>query len=211
MRTIYLLRHCETEHDLKKRCIGITDLPLNETGIRHAQRLKEYFMDKGLIRVFCSNAIRSIRTAEIISGGKIQITEFPALHEINMGDWDGMYFEDIKLKFPQEYRQRGLDFAAFAPPNGESFAVCQTRALTAFQNILENTHGNLAIVSHAGFNRTLLCSFCKTNLQEIFTIPQPFGCVNILSIQDGICHVEKIGFEIDKNDGYDDAQTGVIK
>lgn len=203
MRSIYLVRHCETEHDLKKRCIGITDIPLNKSGIEHAQDLKEYFRGKKLSQIFCSNALRSIRTAEIIADKKIPMIEYPSLHEINMGDWDGMYFDDIKLNYPEEYRQRGDNFSFFAPPNGESFVNCQTRALSAFQQIMNDTRGNIAIVAHAGFNRALLCSLCGIDLQKLFTISQPFGCVNLLSLQNHVCRVEKIGLEINKNNSLE--------
>lgn len=198
MRKIYLLRHCETEQFLQKRCIGITDIDLSENGLRHAQCLKEYLADKEVNHIFCSDARRASKTAEIISNGKIPVTKLPALHEINMGDWDGMLFDDIKSKFPEEYKQRGLDFAAFSPPNGENFAGCQRRAIKTLHYILENTEGNIAVVSHAGFNRALICGLCHIELQELFTIPQPFGCVNTLSAQNGICHVQRAGLEIDE-------------
>lgn len=125
MRNIYLLRHGETEHFEKKRCVGITDVKLNENGIRQAQRLKKYFSEKNLSDIFCSDATRASETARIISGGKITVQVLSDLHEINMGDWDGMYFDEIKVKFSEEYRQRGIDFAEFTPPRGESFADCQ--------------------------------------------------------------------------------------
>ena len=195
MRKIYLLRHCETELFPQKRCIGSTDIHLSENGVRHAQRLRRYFASKSISGIFCSDASRAVKTAEIISDGKIQVAKLTELREINMGDWDGMYFNAIKSKYPDEYRQRGLDFAAFAPPNGESFADCQKRAVNAFRTISENT-SNIIIVAHAGFNRALLCGFCNIDLQELFSIPQPFGCVNILSVQNGVCHVQKIGFKV---------------
>ncbi len=68
MRNIYLLRHCETEHFEKKRCIGITEVKLSENGIRQAQRLKEYFSEKNLSVIFSSDTIRAAETAEIHLG-----------------------------------------------------------------------------------------------------------------------------------------------
>ena len=196
MRKIYLLRHCETEYSNEKRCIGITDVELSESGRKHAQCLKEYLAGKGISSVFCSDAHRASETADIISDEKIQITKLNGLCEINMGEWDGMYFDDIKSKFPDEYMQRGYNFSTFAPPGGESFADCQQRAISVFNSILNNTDGNIAVVSHAGFNRALICSLFKIALNELFSIPQPFGCVNILSVENGVCNVQKIGLEI---------------
>lgn len=200
MRMIYLVRHCEAEHFPKKRCIGITDTDLSENGIRQAQRLKMYFQNKNPSRIFCSPSLRAVKTSEIMSSLEVTVTILADLHEIDMGDWDGMYFEEIKTKYPDEYRRRGLDFAEFSPPNGESFAECQKRAAEVFGDILRNSSGDIAIVSHAGFNRALICSLCGINLQKLFTIPQPFGCVNSLSLQNGVCRVRKIGWTVWGND-----------
>ena len=203
MRNIYLLRHCETEHSKRKRCIGLTEVRLSETGIRQAQRLRRYFREKKLSAIFSSDAIRSAETAEIISGGIIPIQKLSGLREINMGDWDGMYFDEIKTKFPDEYRQRGLDFASFSPLHGESFAACQKRAEAVFHDISAQSYGDIAIVSHAGFNRALICSLCRIDLQKLFTIPQPFGCVNFLSLQNGVCIIRKTGVEVTEGDNSD--------
>lgn len=129
------------------------------------------------------------------------LTKLCGLHEIDMGDWDGMYFDEIKTNFPEEYRRRGLDLAAFAPPNGESFAACQKRAAKIFRNILISSNGNIAIVSHAGFNRALLCSICSIDLKELFSISQPFGCVNFLLLHNGVCSVQKIGDKVGEDNG----------
>lgn len=197
MRTIYLLRHCETELFSQKRCIGITDIPLSENGIQQAGILKDYFADKNIGTILCSDASRAVKTAEILSDGQIPITKLAELHEINMGDWDGMCFDDIKSNYPEEYRQRGLSFSTFSPPNGESFTDCQKRAETIFHFILNNfSEKNIVVVAHAGFNRALLSNLCKTDLNELFHIPQPFGCVNILSVQGDICTVEQTGIQI---------------
>lgn len=193
MRKIYLFRHCETEKFPAKRCIGLCDIDLSEKGLEEAQKLKAYLSNKRVCNVFCSDAIRAFKTAKIMADGKIKVTKLHALHEIDMGDWDGMYFDDIKKEFPEEYRRRETDFAGFCPPNGESFADCQKRAQAVLHFILENTDDNVAIVAHAGFNRALICGICGIDLNKLFTIPQPFGCVNILTEENGVIGVFEAG------------------
>lgn len=193
MRKIYLFRHCETEKFPAKRCIGLCNIDLSEKGIEDAARLKAYLSDKRVCAVFCSDAVRAEKTARIMADAKIKVTKHHALHEIDMGDWDGMYFDDIKKEFPEEYRRRGADFAGFCPPNGESFADCQKRAQDALHFILESTDGNIAVVAHAGFNRALICGICRIDLNKLFSIPQPFGCVNILTEQNGVIEVLEAG------------------
>lgn len=46
-RTVYLVRHCKTKLPLDTPiCIGITDIPLSEEGLKQAEKLKGYFFDK---------------------------------------------------------------------------------------------------------------------------------------------------------------------
>lgn len=192
-RRIYLLRHCETAPSPRRRCVGVTDIGLADEGARHAGLLKEYFQGKQWGGIYCSDALRAVRTAEIIAGGKTRVKRHPNLHEIDIGDWDGMYFDDIRSKYPEGYERRGRELATFAPPNGESFGDCQKRALAALDEIAERAAGDLLIVAHAGVNRAILCGLCHIDLQEIFTVPQPFGCVNTLLVQNGVCYVHKVG------------------
>lgn len=184
MRTIYLLRHCETEGSFQ-RCIGVTDVPLSAEGVKHAQRLGAYFADKKIAAVFCSSTERAVRTARAVAGEGTAVTKREDLHEIDMGDWDGLSFAEIRARFPEEYRQRGLALADFTPPHGESFAACRERAKKAMRRIACGTEGDIVVVAHAGFNRAFLCDLCRVNLQDLFTIPQPYGCVNILVMQNG--------------------------
>lgn len=200
MRSIYLLRHGETEQGFAKRCIGITDIPLSANGREQARCLRDYFAPKPLSGLFCSDALRTVDTAEIIADGMLPVTRLTDLHEIDMGAWEGMYFAEIKGKFPDAYKRRGLDFATFAPPAGESFSACQKRALTVLRSILRATEGEIAIVAHAGFNRALICglSGMGLGLREVFSVPQPFGCVNRLVWENGVCYLIQAGFTVEQ-------------
>ena len=200
MINIYLLRHGETEQGSAKRCIGITDIPLSENGREQARCLRDYFVPTSLSGIFCSDALRAVDTAEIIADGRLPVTRLSDLHEIDMGTWEGMYFVEIKEKFPDEYKRRGLAFATFAPPGGESFSACQKRAFTVLHSILRDTEGDIAIVGHAGFNRTLICGLSGMGLSlgEVFSVPQPFGCVNQLVSENGVCYLLQAGFTVEQ-------------
>lgn len=200
MRRIYLLRHGETEQGFAQRCIGITDIPLSEHGREQARRLSDYFAQEPLSGIFCSQALRTVDTAEIISGGRLPVTRLTDLHEIHMGAWEGRCFAEIKQKFPEAYKRRGLAFATFTPPGGESFSACQKRAFAVLQAILKATEGEIIIVGHAGFNRALICGLSGMGLSlgEVFSVPQPFGCVNQLAWEKGGCHLIQVGFTLEQ-------------
>ena len=126
-----------------------------------------------------------------------EVTYLQELREINMGDWDGLTFDEIKNQYPDEFKRRGENIADFAAPNGESFKECQKRAVKVFDDIIHSTDGNVAICSHAGFNRALLCYLLKFDLTDIFDIQQDYGCMNIISIDNSDIRIEEINVKLD--------------
>ena len=70
MYTIYIVRHGETDNNKKRVLQGRSNLPLNEVGIKQAEKVKEYFAEKDIQfdKVYSSPLIRAIKTAQIITG-----------------------------------------------------------------------------------------------------------------------------------------------
>ena len=63
----------------------------------------------------------------------------------------------MKSRWPEAYRQRGLDMAGFRPPDGESFLDLKKRVVPAFEAAVENSDSPVLVVTHAGVIRMLLC------------------------------------------------------
>ncbi|MDR0583724.1 MAG: histidine phosphatase family protein [Treponema sp.] len=186
LRTLYLVRHGEVDFGGVKRCIGRTDIPLSERGKYQAERLKVFFTGKGLTGLYASPARRTRLTADIISQGRWPVQLCSGLAEINMGDWEGLTFVEIKKRFPDLYTLRGQN-RAIAPPNGETPAQVQIRAAAAIEQILTQSEGNVTVVTHAGVNRLLLCKYQNLAPEDWLSLPQPYGCINKLWIgEDGI-------------------------
>ncbi|MCZ6561458.1 MAG: histidine phosphatase family protein, partial [Deltaproteobacteria bacterium] len=56
---IFLLRHGETDWNLQRRCQGVTDLDLNETGSRLAREVAASFSKEKRDAVYSSNLKRA--------------------------------------------------------------------------------------------------------------------------------------------------------
>lgn len=195
LRSIYLIRHGLPLFPFNKHCcIGHTDYPLSLKGEQELEKVKAFLVDKNIEKIFHSPLLRCSRSAEIISGKTIPCVSVNDLKEINMGDWEEMTFDEIKLRYPEEYKQRGLDFSGFIPTNGESFSMCLERSKKLFLDSVAQTKGNIAIVSHAGINRALICWLKNMNINNIFSISQPYGCINIITENNGEYSVNNIGF-----------------
>lgn len=179
--TLYLIRHGDCRRDEVKRYIGQVDLPLNAKGRAQARALRKHMTTIPFQRIYASDLKRCLETARIIAGpqGK-SIRRQPQLREIKLGYWDGRPQAKIRQYHPVEYRLRGENLIDFRPPGGESFADLQARVVPAFQDLIEREQGTVLVIAHAGVNRAILCHLLGRPLDQLFTLPQPFGCLNII-------------------------------
>lgn len=177
---IYLLRHGEIENAGIRRFIGWTDVRLSPGGEARARQWNTEFRQLRFDAVMSSPLARAVRTAELVSGLPEEgIEPVPGLREINLGDWDGKSFEEIKARYPGDWQRRGEDLAGYRPPGGESFQDLSMRVLPVFRRILEDARARtILVVAHAGVNRVLLCSLLSVPLNNLFRIPQDYGALN---------------------------------
>ena len=179
VKQIYLIRHGKTAWNGEKAYIGQTELPLSKEGIEQSEKLKDYFSDIPLDKAYTSPLKRCVNTMEIILADrtipKILVDEFK---EINMGDWEGVPFSEIKRTDPAAYEKRGLEIDRFTPPNGESFFDLQQRVLPVFERIVrEESTKNILIIGHSGVNRVILSAILGLDLRDILKLRLPYGSV----------------------------------
>lgn len=183
-KRIYLVRHGQpTVPDGSWRFMGQSDPPLSPCGVSQAHALAEQVAAVHFDAVYSSDLQRCVMTAAIVSkdtGPDIQ--ELPELREIDIGRWEGMSLEEVKHRYPSEYAQREHDLAGFAFPGGESFRDLLARVLPPFRRIMDSDAQSILVVSHKGVNRVLLAHLLGMPLEELFSIPQIYCCVNLIKI-----------------------------
>jgi probable phosphoglycerate mutase len=179
--TIYLLRHGALADGNRERFIGQIDLPLAAEGISQAKAMAHALRNENIGAIYCSDLLRTRQTAEIIAGeAGIPVKANRDLREISLGNWEGLSRSEVKTSFPAQYAARGNDIENYRIPGGESFADCRLRALAAWEEILNCGSERVAVVSHAGINRLLLCHLLEMPVSNLFRIGQDYGCVNIV-------------------------------
>ena len=180
-KLIYLARHGDIGLGKDKRFIGQSDLPLTDLGKKQAHSLKDKFCQVPLENIYCSDLVRSQQTAEIIaSAHKIIPMARLELRELNMGDWEGKLFSDIRDNYPQEYKERGENIAHYSTPEGESFSDCYNRVIPIFESLTQSDEKTILIIGHAGVNRVILCHVLGIPLASIFRLEQSYGCLNLI-------------------------------
>lgn len=181
-KLIYLVRHGDIGLGVDKRYIGQTDLPLSILGKKQAFLLKEIFCRVPLDNIYCSDLGRAQQTAEIIaSAHPLLPTVREELRELFMGEWEDKLFSEIRAKYPEDFKARGVDITYFRPQLGESFSDCSKRVIPVFESLTQAQDSTVLIVGHAGVNRVILCHVLGIPLVNVFRLEQSYGCVNLIS------------------------------
>ena len=174
MRHIYLIRHGQPDFpDGKKMCLGKTDLPLSKLGKLQAGLLLPYFKDKQ-ITVFSSPLTRARQTAAMLER---PVTVLPGLAELDMGQWDGLTFDEIRVRFPELYAARATD-KTLPFPDSEDKGAGLARFQDAIHQALDSCNGDIALVTHSGVMELLLGTTEKAPYGSVTTLNENFECVD---------------------------------
>jgi alpha-ribazole phosphatase len=196
---LLLLRHGAVQSDAGgRRYIGQTDVPLNEAGLRQADRWADYFAGTAApADIFCSDLDRCAQTARKIAARcGLEPMPVPELREIDLGSWEGQRFDTIKARFPQAFQQRGEQIADHRPPGGESFRDLQRRVWPVFASLTQGLQGSRLIVTHAGVIRVLICRLLGMPLENLFSIGQAHGALNIIAVRPEGWRVQALNWQL---------------
>ena len=179
---LYLVRHGQVADGHTHRYHGNNDIGLSEQGVRQLERLADQLTSAPLAAVYASDLMRSREGAEILCRGRdLALQTIPEFREIHFGVWEGLTFEEITERHPEELEARFGDLANYRIPGGESLTDVHDRVLPKLKEILSRHHGQaLALVAHAGVNRVILSEALGLPLTHLFRLDQNYGCLNII-------------------------------
>lgn len=145
-----LIRHGQTEWNATGRWQGQADPPLNDKGRAQARRTAAELKDQHIDMLISSDLLRAHQTAEIIGSALALSVELePRLREVNLGDWQGLYSDEIGARWPAEMRQWLESPLSIRPPHGESIRELADRVLAAVKDIATRHAGRrVGIVAH---------------------------------------------------------------
>ena len=178
MGNIYLIRHGQPDFPGgKKMCIGRTDLPLSKLGKLQAGLLLPYFKDKQ-ITVFSSPLTRARQTAAMLER---PVTILPGLAELDMGQWDGLTFDEIRVRFPELYAARATD-KTLPFPDAEDKGAGLARFREAIGQALNSCDGDIVLVTHSGVMELLLGTTEKAPYGSVTTLNENLQCMNFSAV-----------------------------
>lgn len=174
-RKIYLIRHGELEFaDGIRRCIGRTEIPLNESGRKQAERLYIYFQKHSVTKVFTSPLGRCQETAQILAKKQYPVQVETDLQELDMGEWENIPMQQLKNQYKKKLE--------LEPDHGESREKGLKRFQEAMDKVLDHSKGDIICVAHAGINCCYLADLMGYPLKTSRALPQPYGGINMIEV-----------------------------
>ncbi|MFZ6034599.1 MAG: histidine phosphatase family protein [Patescibacteria group bacterium] len=155
---IYVVRHGQTDWNVKSIIQGQSDIELNKTGVLQAEDLSKKLTNVKFDAVFSSDLMRAKRTAEIIVLEKqLAVKTTQALRERYFGPFEGkdwrQYDREI-VALLKKYRKVGYDQKKARMETDESMIG---RVIPFLREVAVGyPDKTVLIVSHGGLMRALL-------------------------------------------------------
>lgn len=193
-----LLRHGAAV-DASGRCIGHTDVPVSPAGLTSIQRLasawyaeRECAALASPTRIIASDLSRSRASAgQLAAAWKLPFEIDPRLREVDFGSWDGRLWKDIERDDGTQLAAWMEDWIDTRPPGGESFSDLRRRACWWYEELCGasgvSEDGTIAVVTHAGVIRALLCNLVGWRPARAFDVP-----IDPASVTGLRCHGDRV-------------------
>ncbi|MHB1708144.1 MAG: histidine phosphatase family protein [Thermoplasmataceae archaeon] len=171
MTVIYMLRHGQTDYNIKGLWHGGKSGSLNEAGVKQAEKAAMTLLDAGIDIILSSDSDRAIETAAIVSE-KISVPlagRYPIFGDRGYGEAECLTSSEISRRYGITVANV-LDPAIDKIPQAESVQSLRSRAIKARDLICSNFPGKTVLVtSHGGFVRMFYKTFAGDVSGKFFT------------------------------------------
>ncbi|KMJ59433.1 phosphoglycerate kinase [Bacillus sp. LL01] len=156
MTKLGFIRHGSTAWNKERRAQGSSNVPLDQDGIRDAERLSERIKNEDWDVIYSSDLLRAKQTAEIVARN-LSVDEVfldRRLQEVNGGQIEGTTESERKEKWGENWRELDLGI--------ESREMVLQRALSFIEDVTKkHPDQHVLVVSHGSYIRHLLGELVK--------------------------------------------------
>jgi alpha-ribazole phosphatase/probable phosphoglycerate mutase len=170
------------ENFSEKTYNGHKDVDITELGVRQMEAVASWLEGESLSGVYCSGLTRTKKGADIIAA-KHNLASEPhlAFMELDIKPWEGLNAYEIEERFPGAFEAWTKNAADYKISGGESVRELSERVVPALREIIAAKQGkNIALVAHGAVNRVIIADAMKLDLNNIYSIEQDYGCINII-------------------------------
>jgi phosphoserine phosphatase len=186
---LYLVRHGETQMNVKGLIQSHSNHSLNKNGISQAEKIANRLRNEQIDFIYSSDLDRAKETAQEIGKHHSHITliETPKLREKKAGILEGMEKKEAQKKFNKDVHK----FHSFKPEGAESFEEAQQRIAQLYNKLLKKHKGkSVLLVAHGAIIGALLLFLLEKPLvwKEYDNHRPTNAALTILEIEDNKKH-----------------------
>ncbi len=201
--SVYLVRHGQTAWNKEEIFRGRTDVPLDETGLKQAELVGQYFKGMEIDGVFSSPLSRAWQTAEKVTQfHDLKVQPLQGIIDMSFGKWEGRPHQEIRENDSKTYRQWVETPHLVRLPGGEGLDDVRVRAMAAIEEVIRNHPGKtLILVTHRVICKVLICAILGLDNSHFWQITQDTTAINfiqyrngkyILSLMNETCHLKPL-------------------
>ncbi|KAK4685858.1 hypothetical protein P7C73_g4283, partial [Tremellales sp. Uapishka_1] len=186
-RSIYLSRHGESVYNVEGKIGGDSDL--SPQGFKYAGALPELIkknIGDAELTVWTSTLQRTNQTASHLPFEK---KTWKSLDELDAGVCDGMTYEEIEEKFPEDAESRDEDKFNYRYRGGESYRDVVVRLEPVIMEL--ERQENILIIAHQAILRCLYAYFLALPQEELPYIKIPLHTLIKITPMAYGCHEER--------------------
>ena len=194
MIKLILIRHAITEDNKSKKLSGNIDSVLSEEGKNQIIELTEFLQSQSIDKIYTTTSSRTKHTVEYIAKQRnIDIIEKDCLKEISFGDFEGLDFNEIKVKYPEEFQKMIDKGYEYRYPNGESLIDSYNRVSKEIKEIIDdNDNKTILICSHGGTIRNIITYLISNSYEYHWNFKIDNCSVTILEVDNGFTVVSSM-------------------
>ncbi|MEO0603425.1 MAG: histidine phosphatase family protein [Myxococcota bacterium] len=174
MRTVYFVRHGQTDWNAEGRVQGRLESTLTPLGRDQARATAERIATLGVDGIVASTALRARQSAEILAEVTGLAPRYDErLVEWDAGEWSGHLYAELVESWSDAFAAWTDDPWSVPAPGGETFTDLVTRGRPALDEVLASDVARVAMVFHGFIGRALLADLVGLSREEATRLKGP--------------------------------------
>lgn len=184
--TIYLVRHGQTQWNIKGKTQGHGNSKLTEKGVNQAKELANSMVKYPIDYIYSSDLGRAVETAQIISDKfDLDVIKTSGLREMGFGAWEGLLIKEIQQDYKDIYHTWRNEPHLAQIPGGETLQIIKERTDKFLDELNEKYDGkHIVLVTHSVTARVILLSVLNSGMENIYRINQGNTALNVIEFRD---------------------------
>jgi broad specificity phosphatase PhoE len=173
-KTIYFVRHGQTEWNAAARMQGQQDSDLNDVGRRQAEEHGRLLARLGVDALYVSPLNRARQTLAIVQRFvALDARADDRIKEWNCGLWSGQFRAEVRKRWPHEWAALEADPYHYRGPGCENYPDMIARSRPFVEELLASPERRIAVISHGMIGRVMVGTLMGFDESAMLDFRQP--------------------------------------